>query len=329
MVLITGATGAVGPSIVAVLNSEGYQIRTLSLDSPPKDLWPRGVDSRIGDITDQAIVRSAMQGIDSVIHLAALLNIDESDPQLREKYEEINVKGTEKVVKAAVHENVRRIVFFSSIAVYGDSKGRVLHEGIAPQPYTFYAKTKLHAEQIVLSTRNSSGQLIGTVLRLAAVYGSRIKGNYSELLKELVRGRFIPIGRGQNRRTLIFDKDVGYATVLALSHPSAEGRVFNLTDGEFHTLNEIIETMCSALDRRPPRFFLPVAAARSMAGILENGARLVGRFSPITRIMFDKYTEDIAVSGNRIQEELGFIPKYDLKTGWREAILEMRESGIL
>lgn len=72
----------------------------------------------------------------------------------------------------------------------------------------------------------------------------------------------ISIGGGLNRRTLVYDKDVGRAAVLAVSHPAAAGRVFNVTDGEFHTLSEIIESICSALGRKPPSFSLFVVPIR-------------------------------------------------------------------
>ncbi|MDO9209450.1 MAG: hypothetical protein Q7V48_01670 [Deltaproteobacteria bacterium] len=145
----------------------------------------------------------------------------------------------------------------------------------------------------------------------------------------MARSRFIPVGNGLNRRTLVYDQDVGRAAVLAVSHPAAAGRVFNVTDGEFHTLNEIIESICSALGRKPPRFSLPVAPIRFAAGMLEDGARLFGCHSPITRATVDKYTEDVAVDSQRIQKELGFIPKYDLSAGWREVVQEMRRMGEL
>ena len=98
----------------------------------------------------------------------------------------------------------------------------------------------------------------------------------------------ISIGRGLNRRTLIYDKDVGRAAALSVTHPAAAGRVFNVTDGKFHTLNEIIESICSALGRKPPRFSFPVAPIRFAAGMLEDGARLIGRHSSITRATVDK-----------------------------------------
>ena len=80
-------------------------------------------------------------------------------------------------------------------------------------------------------------------------------------------------------------------------------------------MNEIIGTICDALGRRPPAFALPVSPVRWAAGLLEDGALVFGRQSPITRATIDKYTEDIAVDSRRIQDELGFVPRYDLAAG--------------
>ena len=152
-------------------------------------------------------------------------------------------------------------------------------------PDTFYAQTKRAAEQIVLNAKGADGQPLGAVLRLGAVYGSRIKGNYERRTRALAGNRFIPIGNGLNRRTLVYDKDVG---------------------------------------RKPPRFSLPVGPVRFAAGVLEDGARLFGHNSPVNRSTIDKYTEDVAVESKRIREELGFVPQYDLRAGWEETIREMQ-----
>jgi len=339
LILVTGATGAVGPRVVAALHDAGCRIRTLSMDAPPDGVWPDEVEARIGDITDPATVQSVMQGVDGVIHLAALLHIVNPPPELLEKYERINVGGTATVVEAARQAGVKRLVFFSTIAVYGASGGGILTEDSPTRPDSFYAQTKLDAERIVLAAKREDGKPLGTVLRLGAVYGARIKGNYQRLLLALagnpgtryrIQGNsghvpelpFIPVGSGLNRRTLVYDKDVGRAAALAVSHPAAAGRVFNVTDGRFHTLNEIIEAICAALGRKPPRLSLPVGPIRMVAGLIEKGARAIGIKAPVTRETIDKYTEDIAVDGSLIQRELGFKPQYDLKTGWEETIKE-------
>ena len=323
LILVTGATGAVGPRVVAALLESGCGVRTLSLDAPPAGAWLEAVDARLGDITDPAAVQTAMVGVDGVIHLAALLHIVNPPPELRSRYERINVGGTANVVEAARQAGVGRVVFFSTIAVYGASAGGVLTEDSPLRPDSFYAQTKVDAERIVLAAKRADGTPLGTVLRLGAVYGARIKGNYERLLQSLARGRFLPVGNGSNRRTLVYDKDVALAAVLALKHSAAAGKIFNVSDGEFHTLNDIISRMCEALDRKPPHWSLPVGPVRFAAGLVEDMARLAGIQPPIMRATIDKYTEDVAVDSQRIQCELGFVPQYDLSAGWRETIGEM------
>jgi len=270
-----------------------------------------------------------MRGIDAVIHLAALLHIVNPHPDLQPEYERVNVGGTAIVVEAARQAGVGRMVFFSTIAVYGGSAGGILTEDSLPRPHSFYAQTKLAAERIVLAAKRADGRPLGTVLRLGAVYGARIKGDYRRLLLALARGRFAPIGSGTNRRTLVYDGDVARGALLAVRHPDAAGQIFNVTDGQFHTMNGIIKTLCNALGRRPPRLALPVGPVRCLTGVLEDCVRSCGLQSPIVRAMVDKYTEDVAVDGQRFRRQIGFVPQYDLTAGWRETVAEMRQAGDL
>lgn len=328
-ILVTGATGAIGPQVVQALCEAGHALRTFSLDRPALSALPPNAEERTGDVTDKAAVQSAMHGVGAIVHLAALLHIVNPLPSLRARYEQINVGGTATVVDAAVKAGIKRVVLASTISVYGPSNGQILNEDSVPHPDTFYAQTKLAAEKIVLNARNADGQPIGTVLRFGAVYGSRIKGNYERLVRALARHRFVPIGNGRNRRTLVYDKDVARAIVLAIQHPAAAGKIYNVTDGQFHELREIISAISSALGRKPPRYSIPVAPVRIAAGILEDAVRLIGFRSPISRATIDKYLEDIAVEGRRVQTEFGFVPQYDLQAGWRNTVSEMRKTGEL
>jgi UDP-glucose 4-epimerase len=312
-----------------LLFASGLYVRAFSRHAPPAGLFPDGVDVRIGDVANADDVRRAVEGVDAVIHLAALLHVIDPPPELQAEYERVNVGGTRYVVDAALQAGVGRLVFFSTIAVYGTSGGRVLNEDSPLAPDSFYAKTKADAERIVLGAKGADGKPLGAVLRLGAVYGPRIKGNYRRLLLALARGMFLPIGSGANRRTLVYDADVAQAALLAMKHPNASGQVFNVTDGNFHSMNSIIETICAVLGRRPPRLRLPLAPVRGLAGMIEDVGRFFGWHPPITRSAINKYTEDIAVDGNKICRQLGFVPACDLEKGWRETVDAMRRSNDL
>ena len=326
-ILITGPTGAVGPSVVEAFHEAGYKIRTLSLSVPKTGIFPADVESRVGDVTDPSAIQEALSGVDTVIHMAGLLHINNPPDSMRHEYERVNVGGTKTLLESAANAGVKRVVFFSTISVYGSSNSQVLNENSDLKPDSLYAQTKLAAEQVILSTKRADGRPIGTVLRLAAVYGPRVKANYLRLAKSLAKGRFIPIGKGMNRRTLIYDKDVANAALLVAQHPDAAGCIFNVSDGTFHSLNEIVGTICEALGRKPPKLIVPASVAQFLASSAETCFSLLGRRSPVTGAMIDKYVEDVAVDGSLIQKELGFVPQYNLRTGWAETIRQMRLAG--
>jgi UDP-glucose 4-epimerase len=170
---------------------------------------------------------------------------------------------------------------------------------------------------------------IGTVLRLGAVYGPRVKGNYRKLLMALARHSFVQIGAGQNRRTLIYDKDAANAILLAMNHPSVVGKLYNVSDGSLHTINEIVEAMCLALGRKESGISLPLTPFRAAAVLIDSFSRIMGFRRVAIKSMIDKYVEDVAVSSKRFREDTGFVPRQDLLLGWRETVDEIRRSGDL
>jgi UDP-glucose 4-epimerase len=215
---------------------------------------------------------------------------------------------------------VQRLVYFSTINVYGPTPGSCADEHTPPEPHGIYAETKLAGEEAVLAAKESrSGGALGIVLRMAAIYGPRMKGNYPRLVKALSRGWFIPVGDGENRRTLIYEQDVVRAALLAAEHPRAPGRIYNVSDGELHSLREVIACISAALGRRPPQFFLPTRPARWAAGAADGLARLAGHSLNLTTTV-DKFVEDIAVRAERIQRDLAFQPLYGLREGWQQTI---------
>jgi len=321
--LVTGATGAVGPRVVNACQAAGYSVRTLSREAPAESLLPSAVDVRIGDVCDAKAVRLAVTGAEVVVHLAALLHQFESTSDLPAQFQRVNVGGTENVTQAAIAAGASRLVFVSTIAVYGPTSGRLIDERVPPQPDTEYGRTKLAAEQVVLSA-TSGGRRIGTVLRAAATYGSRVKGNYRRLAMAIARYRYVALGRNLNRRTLVHDRDLAQAIVLAAEHPAAAGAIFNVTDGRVHTLADIVSAIHRALGRQPSGFHVPMPLARASAVLCEGAFRVAGRRPPLSRALLDKYTEDIAVDGDLIQRTLGFVPAIDLDEGWRETMAALR-----
>ncbi len=116
------------------------------------------------------------------------------------------------------------------------------------------------------------------------------------------------MGDGSNRRTLIHEEDAVRAALLAADRVNEVNGVFNVTDGTTHSMREILAAICAGLGRPEPRLRLPLGFSRL-------AARAIGQTDVV-----EKYLENIEVRGERIQASLGFSPRFDLASGWRDAL---------
>jgi UDP-glucose 4-epimerase len=328
-VLVTGAAGAIGPSVVRALVVAGSEVRALIMDTGDRSVLPAGVETVMGDLTDSTTIPRAVQGMETVVHLAGLVHRTRIPPELVDRYRQVNVDATRQLVSAAMQHGVRHFVFASTIAVYPCGLDGPATEDTPPIVTSLYTETKLAAEQAVLAARRANGVACGTVLRLAAVYGPRVKGNYNRLVRALASRRFVPVGGGGNHRTLVYVDDVARAIVLALDHPSALGRIFNVCDERSYAMRDIVRSICDALGRTPPTFAVPESAARLGAWMAEAAFRSLGREAPVDRRTVEKYLEHVAVSGQRLEREVGFRPTTSLHDGWHATVAAMRAAGEL
>jgi UDP-glucose 4-epimerase len=257
-----------------------------------------------------------------VIHLAGTLHVTSSTHQAATDYESLNVAGTAALARDAVARGVRRVVFFSTISVYGDTHGSTASESTPVMPITPYARSKVAAE-IALEEQCRGTSCIATVLRVAAVYGPRVKGNYLTMFDRLAQGRSLPVLPGSNRRSLVFVDDAARAALLVADHPRAAGGTYNVTDGQVYSVAEIVTAMCVALGRSVPRVGIPSWAAAALV----NASRPILRGALVNvAALVDKYVEDVAIDGSALRNELGFQPSVDLLEGWRRTAREARIS---
>ncbi|MGE0813632.1 MAG: NAD-dependent epimerase/dehydratase family protein [Vicinamibacterales bacterium] len=324
-VLVTGATGALGPAVIAALQARGRAVRAL-VRPRAAGVGP-GVEWVEGDLTDQASLARAVHDVDAVVHLAALLHIVNPAPALRPRYQAVNVDGTAALVEAARAAGARRFVFAGTAAVYGPTAVAV-DESAPPAPDSWYAASKLEAEARVLAAHRP-GAFQATVLRLSAVYGPRVKGNYQRLLQALAARRYVPIGAGRNRRSLIYETDAAEAFAAAVDIDAAGPAVFNVSDGTPHALAAIVEAMCRALGRPAPRFAVPAGPVRAVARLASVACRTVGLPPPGVVSSLTKYFESSVVDAARASRALGVRPVVDLDTGWRRTVDALRAAGSL
>jgi UDP-glucose 4-epimerase len=263
-----------------------------------------------------------MEGVDAVFHLAAKLHLNDPSPNLSQEYRRINADGATNVARAALNAGVKRMVHFSTISVYGPSFGHPPHTETSPlNPQSLYAETKrLSEEGIRKIFQGSSRSSSFVILRLAAVYGPRLQGNYRSLVKALRTGLFWPIGNGRNRRTMIFIDDLVRAALMAAQHPKAAGQVFNVTDGQIHTFNDVLRAMAGAMGKPPPFAYLPYKPMRTISAMTDHLTHALHLPFPKLEPLVAKMIEDVAASGEKLRHDLSFYPKYSLGEGWKMAL---------
>lgn len=229
-IFVTGATGKIGSRFVPRLLQRGHNIKILVRDVSKADSFQQqGIEVIEGDLLQIENLATALQGIDTVVHLAAQFRgVDEATARIS------NIDASIVLAEAALKANVPRFVFASTNLVYGASThSRASREDDELRPAFPYPQTKAAAEQELLRMHREQGLGL-RIVRLAFVYGER-DPHISE---------FLPIMSKWNpakRLHMVHHADVGQALLLAASTPDIDGRIYNVADDSPITVSELVQ----------------------------------------------------------------------------------------
>lgn len=304
-VLVTGANGFVGRSLVPLLAARGHWVRAaVRRDGTAVPGAAEAV--AVGDIGPDTDWTRALDGIDAVAHLAARVHVMKdraADPLAA--FRLVNRDGTRRLAESAAAHGVRRVVSLSSVkALVDESQNAPLDAATRPDPHSPYGVSKLEAEQALGAVAERTG-LETVVLRPPLVYGPGVGGNFRSLLRLVATGLPLPLGGLDNRRSLIFVGNLADAIATALTHPNAPGGRFLVQDGAPLSTSELVRAIGDALGRPARLIPLPV-------GLLALGARLTGK-QPV----FDRIAGSLTVDDRAIRTALDWRPPQDFATGLR------------
>lgn len=252
-ILVTGGAGFIGSHVVDRLVNEGYEIRVLddlstgNLDNVQSYLGSDKVELVRGDIRDASLVKKSLEGVNIVIHMAALVSVPLSveNPNLTF---DINLLGTLNLLRSSIQKNIDRFVFISSCAVCGDPESLPVTEQARTNPISPYAESKLIGDRYCLGF--SERQLLSSVvLRFFNVYGPRQGMNdYSGVITRFIDRcrQKLPLtiyGDGSQTRDFVNVKDVAEAILASMKSSKAKGEIFNIGSGKPTTINELAETV--------------------------------------------------------------------------------------
>jgi UDP-glucose 4-epimerase len=265
-ILITGGSGFIGSHIVELYQDKAEEIRVL-------DNLRTGYRNNLdglrhtfieGSITDRELVKKAVQGVDYIFHLAALVSVPESMAKPGECVD-INVHGLLNVLEEAAAAGVKKLVFASSAAIYGDNPTVPKVETMIPEPKSPYAITKLDGEYY-LSMFQNEGRLQTAAIRFFNVFGPRQdpKGAYAAavpiFIEKAVNSEDITVfGDGGQTRDFIYVKDIAGALAFAVETPGVTG-VFNAGYGGQITIEDLANGLVSAADSASKILYAPERA---------------------------------------------------------------------
>jgi nucleoside-diphosphate-sugar epimerase len=298
--LITGGCGFIGSHIAEALVADGVKVRVFDNFSSGKlenlKGFGNGIEVIRGDVCDPDELSSAMKGVSHVFHEAALVSVAVSVENPIDN-DSINIRGTLNVLQAARAAKVKRVVFATSAAVYGNNPVLPKREDMLPEPESPYALGKLTGEYYLKLFSSLYG--VETVaLRYFNVFGPRQDGKsmYSGVISrftdDLRSGRTPTIfGDGQQTRDFVYVKDVVQANLLAMrSAQVGHGEVFNVATGKTVSLLQLLDALKKIM-----------------------GVQVVPVFKEARAGDIKHSLADIS----KIQAALGYVPKFGLEEGLR------------
>jgi nucleoside-diphosphate-sugar epimerase len=315
---VTGGTGFIGGRLVDRLTDRGDDVVAL-VRSPDKaaQLREQGVEVVEGDLSSEEAIREGVRGCDAVFHVAAQYKIGIPASE-RDAMWEANVRGTERVLDAATEAGVPRIVYVSTVAVFGNTDGQVVDENYYRNGDDFlscYDETKFRSHQVALDRISKGAPIV--IVQPGGVYGP---GDHSEL------GNIIDQTRSGKLKMLMFP-ETGFNLVhvddvadgiLRAHDQGAVGQSYVL-GGELARMRDLIEKVSELSGRKPPKRELPVAAMKMAIPIGPLVGKAMG-FPPNLRELI-RTSDGVTfwATDDKARRELGYAPR-DMDTGLRQTL---------
>jgi nucleoside-diphosphate-sugar epimerase len=315
---VTGATGFIGGRVATKLRERGDQVVAL-VRSPHKAAALRGLGCDLveGDLSDGEAIRAGLEGCDAAFHVAAIYRVG-IPPSERPGMHEANVKGTERVLDAAIDAGVSRIVYVSTIGVFGNTRGQVVDEGYQRPANGFlsaYDETKYLAHQAAVERIAKGAPIL--IAQPGGVYGPGDTSDLANLIKQVRTGRL---------KFLIFP-EVGFnflhvddaADGILLVHDKGQTGQCYVLGGQLATLGDLIRTIAVLSGRKPPRHTLPPAVARMAIPIGPLIGKLLGQGPNLRELIASADGATYWATDAKARRDLGYSPR-DLDTGMKQTL---------
>jgi nucleoside-diphosphate-sugar epimerase len=313
-ILVSGASGFVGGTLIARLAAAGHEV--IAASRSPLTSVPPGVQRvAMNELGGSALPLTSAVSADVVVHAAARVHVmRETAANPLEAFRATNVTGSLALARQTRAAGARRFVYMSSIKVLGEASapGVSLGADSPPAPTDPYGASKFEAER-ALSTFCAESGMDLVVIRPPLVYGPGVKGNFRHLMQAVLRRQPLPFGRlERNRRSFVALDNLTDLIAVCTGHSSAAGRCFLVSDGEDLSTAELIRRIAHSLGVAPRMVPVPEWALRFAGAI-------TGR-----RDAVDRLCGSLQLDISATRRELGWTPAITVDEGLARAAASFR-----
>ena len=307
-ITLIGASGFVGTRLLGLLSENQEQYALKNIDKQQSHFFPQVTE--IGDVRDVEVLKEKLAGADVVVLLAAEHRDDVTPTTL---YYDVNVGGMRNVLQAMEANGVKRIVFTSSVAVYGLNKQNP-NEEHPKDPFNHYGKSKWEAEQVLQDWHNSHPVWNINILRPTVIFGERNRGNVYNLLKQISSGKFLMVGKGENKKSMAYVGNI-VAFIKFLIDEKRDGyNVFNYIDKPDFNMNELIDHVSKVLSKHIPSTHFPYWLGMLGGKCFDLLAWVTGKKLAISSVRVKKFCATTEFDATKAHSS-GFVAPYTLADG--------------
>ena len=307
-VTMIGASGFVGTRLLGLLKESGENYQLKNIDLQPSHFF--NDLTIIGDVRNQEQMDKELAGSDIVILLAAQHRDDVSPISL---YYDTNVGGMEKTLKAMEKNGVKRIIFFSSVAVYGLNKKNP-DEDHPKDPFNHYGKSKWQAEQVLQEWHKTHPDWNVNIIRPTVIFGERNRGNVYNLLKQISSGKFRMVGNGNNKKSMAYVGNIVAFVKYMIDKCTTGYNVFNYIDKPDFTMNDLVNHVEKVLGKHIPSTHFPYWLGMFGGYCFDLLAFITRKKLTISSVRVKKFCATTEFNATKVQKT-GFKPPYTLGEG--------------
>jgi nucleoside-diphosphate-sugar epimerase len=318
-VFVTGGTGFVGGSVVRRLRGRGDEVvalvRSADKGTPLREI---GCELEGGDLSEEDALREGMRGCDAVIHVAAMYEVGIPKDRHQAMYD-ANVLGTERVLRTTLDERVPKVVYVSTVAAFGNTRGRVVDETYQHPGADFtsyYEETKYKAHLLARRLIDDEG-LPCVIVQPGGVYGPDDHSVVGTQINQFLAGRMPMMAFPELGMNMVHVDDVATGVLLALD----KGRVGEqyVLGGQLTTMREAIETLARIADRKAPSRTLPTPLLKAITPIGPVVGKVMGLPPNLSELISSADGVTFWAKHDKAIAELGYSPR-GLEQGLRDTL---------